>query len=285
MKLTNKHNLPKPIYEAIQNDKYDVDATDLNIISCTTLLSPPKIRLLRSRHWDEISEDAADKFWILLGQATHDVLERMEGANRLQEERINLEIDGKTVSGKMDLYDDEVITDYKVTSVWTIVYNPQGKKEWVEQLNILAYLLRTSGFEVKRLQISAILRDWSQTKARTDENYPQIPYKTINMPLWSEEKQLEYIKKRVAFHSECENLSDDDIPTCTKEERWTTDDSYAVYKGKNKRATKVFTDKVLAETYAQDHDMRLELRPGIDRKCKDYCQVNQFCKYYKESTK
>jgi len=285
MKLTNKQKLPQPIYEAICNDGYDVDQQDLKTISCTTLISPPKIRLLRARHWDKIEEDASDKFWILIGQSIHSVLERSEDGARLKEERITSQFKDKIVSGKTDLYEDRVLSDYKVTSVWSIVHAPQGKPEWVNQLNVLAYLFRNIGFEVNELRINAILRDWQKTKAFKDDSYPRIPFASIKIPIWTFEEQRKYIEERVNFHASCEGLLDDNIPICTPEERWTTENKYAVYKNKNKTATKLCVTEEEAEKYIETADpkqkWRIELRKGEDKRCKDYCQVNQFCNYYK----
>ena len=63
------------------------------------------------------------------------------------------------------------IIDYKTTSAWTTVFQSQIK-EWTEQLNCYAYLYRTQGFSVDKLEIIAIYRDWSRTNALKDKNYP-----------------------------------------------------------------------------------------------------------------
>ena len=287
MLLTNKYNLPETLFDAIENDGYDVDQSDLSIISTTTLINPPKIRILRSRHWDKVEEDVSENIWRLLGTSVHAILERVSSKNRLLEERITIEFDGKKVSGKTDIYVDEKVEDYKVTSAWTIVYNPDGKKDWENQLNVNAWLFRKQGFEVKELNIIAILRDWSKTKAKSDPNYPQLPVVVVNIPLWSMEQQEAYIKTRVMVHKMHETAADDEIPCCTPEERWSDPDKFAVYKNGNKTATKVCGSKDEADEYIANadskHAWRIEERKGGDRRCPDYCAVNKFCHYYKNN--
>ena len=53
-----------------------------------------------------------------------------------KEQRINKKVNGWTLSGAIDQYEIEddgiVITDYKVTSVWSVIFD---KQEWIDQLN------------------------------------------------------------------------------------------------------------------------------------------------------
>jgi hypothetical protein len=74
-KLTNKHGLPQPVYNAAANDSYSMGDSDVSI---TRLLNPPRITALEDRHADEIEVDAMDRIWIILGQAVHTILERAD---------------------------------------------------------------------------------------------------------------------------------------------------------------------------------------------------------------
>lgn len=283
MKFTNNYNLPQSIFDAISNDQYDgPGSADLSTISVTTLISPPKIRMLRNRHSEDLTEDISENIWRLLGTSVHSVLERATGEDRIIEERLEINVNGKRVSGKTDVYEanEKALQDYKVTSAWSIVYNPEGKKEWEEQLNCLAYLFRQAGFPVSSIRIVAILRDWSKTNAQKDQNYPQIPIVVIQMPLWLETEQLSYIKARIMAHSEVENEADDTIPECTPEERWATETTYAVFAKTNKTATRVLPTMEEATALASTlKDGRVEVRHGEDKRCKDYCSVKNFCHY------
>jgi len=71
-KLTNKLNLPEPIYDAVKADPYKGGGW----ISTTTLIDAPRIRVLKKIYKEELTEDASEMLWALLGSAVHGVLER-----------------------------------------------------------------------------------------------------------------------------------------------------------------------------------------------------------------
>lgn len=220
MQLTNIHNLPKGIYNAINNDTYDGPGIESDKISVTTLISPPRIYFLKKRHWDDISEDTSDCLWRLLGSAVHAILERAESKNHIVEERLEREIDGITVSGKMDIMDEALIEDYKVTSVWQYIFNPEGKPEHTAQLNVLRWLSDPIFPKVSELRVNMILRDWNARQSKTKKDYPPIPFVSIKVPVWTLEQTEEYVRERVSLYKFCRDLSDDKLPMCTDEENW-----------------------------------------------------------------
>ena len=75
MQITNNANLPEAIVNAVRNDPYDAGACD---ISVTKLIGPPQIRVLEREHAEELTEDASDRIWSLIGQIGHGILERAE---------------------------------------------------------------------------------------------------------------------------------------------------------------------------------------------------------------
>ena len=72
MKYTNTNNIPKEIIRAVSNDSYSKGAST---ISVTGLLQPPRIRVLREEHDNEIVVDVSNEIWKLLGQSVHTILE------------------------------------------------------------------------------------------------------------------------------------------------------------------------------------------------------------------
>lgn len=74
--LTNKHNLPETIVNALKYDTHTL-AGD---ISVTTLLDAPQVRILKMQA-TEIVEDVSDKIAALMGTALHGVLERANVKN------------------------------------------------------------------------------------------------------------------------------------------------------------------------------------------------------------
>lgn len=245
MNITNIHGLPESIVSAVRNDAYDGPQNELKRISVSTIKDSPRIHFLKLAHWEDLVEDVSDCLWKLLGTALHTVLERADKTDSVKEQRLEVELDGITISGQMDVRDDEEISDYKSTSVWTIVYNPNGKLEWVQQLNIYAWLVwKKLSKEIKRLSVNAILRD--HTKSKVGGNYPLVPFVTIQLPVWGVDKTEAYLKERVAMFKACVGLADDDLPPCSKDEMWEK-------KGKRTR-------------------------------CENYCPVNKFCNIYRKYT-
>lgn len=99
MRLSNKMGLPDALVRAIQNDGYNPgEKTDFSV---TQLISSPRIRVLRKRHWHEIEDDVSDRIYSLLGQSIHTILERAEVSAHV-EERLYAEVDGMTISGQFD---------------------------------------------------------------------------------------------------------------------------------------------------------------------------------------
>ena len=230
MKLTNKFNMPYPLFAAIQNDGYDgVNNFAEKQITVTTLIAPYKLSILKQRHWHELEEDASDKLWILLGQSIHTILERVNLTGASIEKRITKEVIGWKVSGKADLHYDYCLSDYKVTSVWNYIFSPNGKIEYEQQLNLLRYLFESDGMEVRKLEAIQIFRDW-QLKAYTVAHkagkvYPEKGFMVIPIKLWDimDGDSREFIVERIRRIESLMTFDDDSIPECSQEDRWKND--------------------------------------------------------------
>ena len=280
MKITNTTNLPDALVQAITNDPYPAGKT--GDISATRLIDAPRIRVLTKRHNHEIEEDASDRIWALFGQAVHAILERghtvFEPA--IAERRLFAEAEGWQVSGQFDrlgLLEGGVLQDYKTTSVWSVIHG--AKPEWENQLNVLAWLARRNKIDVARLEIVALLRDWSRSKARAGGNYPSHQVKVLPVPMWSDAEATDYVKNRVRRHQSAEYLPDDDLPPCTPAERWQGADVFAVKKPGRKSAVKLHDTTEAAEAHAAELGGAhfVEHRPGVSVRCADYCAVAAFC--------
>ena len=290
MKYTNKHDIPKEIIRAIENDQYTRGNSD---ISVTGLLQPPRIRLLEREHHDDIVLDYSDETWKILGQAVHAILERANENydDTITEQRLFADIEGWTVSGQTDslAVHDKVLKDYKVTSVWTVVNAlKEGKSDWEKQLNCYAYLYKlNTGETINQLNIIAIARDWSRRDSRTrGGDYPQSNIITLDIPLWSEQEQLQFFKDRVSFHrsSEFKHSMDGELPLCSDEDRWKREDTFRVVKKGRKRAIRVLPSLKEAEEFlgSNEDGLSIEVSKGESIRCGAYCNVAQFCNQYKE---
>ena len=271
------------------------------------------------------------------GSAIHYVIEKSnKKAGRLSEERLYIDVQSGEVhtlpedvkitlavwynpekyyvSVKFDNYEDkeECLEDYKRTSV----YEVKGglKENRVQQLNIGAYAMRRLGFPVSKIRACLFLKDWSAAQLKKEEHsarekgfdckYPPIPYAEFEPVVWSDEECLQYIRVRVYLHVSANGLLDDEIPTCTHDERWYRGESFAIVKDGLKVAKRVikvddYEDRDQALETAQialrefqcdkpkDADkFSIEIRPGNDGRCngdKKYCHVCHWCNYWKET--
>lgn len=264
--LTNRMGLPDALVAAVLNDPYSKGDSD---ISVTTLISPPYQRKLKAEH--EPVEDVSDRIWSLLGQATHTILERAYRGKGEVEERLFMPVNGWTVSGQYDVIEDGVLHDYKITSVWSV--KGDTKLEWEQQLNLLRLLAHYNDKPIRALRIIAILRDWQKSKARTDSTYPQAQVVAVDIPMWPLPWAIKFMEARVLAHQA------DTPPPCTDEERWKTDNVYAVMKEGRKTAVKLHEDKTIAITHAAGlgKGHTVVERPGQYRRCAEYCPVSTSC--------
>ena len=275
--LTNKQALPDVIVRAVSNDTYSRGISDITV---TQLIDSPKAVALKKNHGHEIVEDASDRIWSLLGQAVHSVLERAADKSDLVEQRIYQDVLNWKLGGQFDLFSDEVLYDFKVTSVWKIVNLKNGcDPQWEAQLNVLAWLLRQNGVDPKRLAIIAILRDWSKHKSR-DHGYPSDQVVEVQVPLWNLAKQTDYVVSRVALHQEAQD-PEKEMPLCTPEERWAKPDVFAVMKKGRKSAVKLYDNFEDASEHALTDSMfHVEHRKGGSVRCESYCSAAPFCSQY-----
>lgn len=277
MIITNKYNLPQTIVNAVNRSNAKVEKR----ISVTDLIGSPLIRQLKLKHWDEIEVDASDMLWALLGSAVHYVLEKGAPADAVAEEKLEIESNsGYTIVGRTDLYHNGIITDWKITSVWSFLLGE--KPEWERQLNVYGYLYMIRGIPVTGLEINAILRDHQKSKIY-DSGYPKIPFHHVDIPLWAPTESYEYVMSRIRLHSQPADI-------CTPEERWLRETTWAAkFKGK-KRAFKVEKSLDDLHCYLSDKQINpntviIEERTGVDARCVGYCDVSKFCPYWNEKYK
>ena len=283
--LTNRMNLPQGIVHAVRNDPYNSGDCD---ISVTRLITPPYQRRLMGTVPQV--EDAGDRIWSLLGQATHTILERaypvpvgdeqlsiaefLDKHKYLVERRLFTQEMGWTVSGAFDAYENFTLYDYKVTSVYAVM--GEIKKEWEYQLNLLRLLAIRDGIEVRSLTIIAILRDWSKMKARLDRDYPQAQVVPVSIDVWSDDKALEYLRERVRLHQMT------DPEPCTAVDRWQRGDVWAVMKDGRKSAVKLHNNSNSAgdqrDLLGKGHTVIH--RPGEYIRCGNYCSVAASCPHH-----
>ena len=295
MKFTNKFNLPQTFVNVIHRPTYSKGKAH---ISATEIINSPRIVQLKKKHWDDIEQDASEMVWSLFGSAVHNILEHGKDKHHIVEERLNIEFEGWKISGAIDLQELEpngtmTISDYKVTGAWAVM---NEKDDWHRQLNIYGWMVeKVKKVPVGKLQIIAIIRDWSARDAASKEGYPQSPVATIDIPLWTFEEREAFITKRIYDHGTAlfEMETDGEMPDCTPEEMWEKKTSYALKKDGNVRAKSVHetledAEKAMAkseETAKKNEKFAIEVRQGERTRCRSYCQVSPFCTQYQNYLK
>jgi hypothetical protein len=279
MRLTNKFHLPQPIVDSVRNDPYSKGAADYSI---TGLLRPPRIAQLEREHDGELEEDVSDRIWSLVGQVVHGILERAE-RTAMAEERLYAEIAGKRISGKFDRFVlvDKNLQDYKFITTWKI--KSGVPKEYEEQQNCYAWLLRQNGFEVDHSELVCILRDWNRSAALRQEDYPTHHVAILPVKLWPQEDVESFISHRIQLHESARHR----LPLCDGEERWATPGVWAVMAPGRKRAIRLYglEEEALKHVVAfPDENYYIDHRPGeFGKRCSmGYCPVSRWCDQLKQ---
>jgi hypothetical protein len=210
---------------------------------------------------------------------------------------------GFIISGGLDLFDmeDKVLYDYKETSVWTYIYrNRSGSRvdDWTTQLNVYRLFLEKAGYEVDKIKVNLMMRDWSKSKSKFDNNYPDVPIVALDIPLLGLDIVEQMIEDKVEAIERYKDMPDNDIPHCNPQERWESPTTYAVMKKGNKAASKVcfgYNDaknwigreaQKLADKKGQPVETMMSIfsivkREGTPARCLDYCPVAKFCNFYR----
>ena len=100
MRMTNHFNLPEAFVRFEQKNQHSKGTADF---SATELIDSPRVRRLKAEHYDEIEEDISDRIMSILGTATHVILEQGAPSYCIVEERLSMMVDGKEISGGIDL--------------------------------------------------------------------------------------------------------------------------------------------------------------------------------------
>ena len=281
MTLTNELNLPQALVDACDVSPHNAP----NTVSATTLKSGVREILLTKRHWDELTDDVSNRIWALFGTAVHALLEK-ESANTFVEEKFEKQVGNYKVTGRLDCYDmkNGIIVDYKTATVWKYKFGDYS--DWRFQGLVYAWLLKQQGLEVKECQFVMMFKDFSKSKARTEEGYPKRPVEVFRFKVT--EKDLQEIEQKIISKvkqlEENETVADSELPLCSDEERWAKPPTFAVMKKGRKSAIRVFDNEDNAKLMLQscDETHYIQERKGDDGKCNGYCGCCEFCTYWQD---
>jgi hypothetical protein len=274
MKVTNSYGLPPVLVKACENQRKPQE----NSISCTELIDSPLIRRLKLKHWDDLEVDVSEMVWSMTGTALHQMVEKHGG--NTSEVVLSTEFEGFIITGTCDHLTPDLISDWKTTSVWSVMLGNDWLDKVEQQLNIYRWLhWRMSGVDVPKVSACVIFRDWRKSEWRRDpENYP--PRNIIEFPLecWAFEKVESFIRERLTYHHDGEYV-------CNMAERWGKPDSWAVRKPGAQRALRVYDNETDALNHKIQSDLagtiihEVEHRLGEHTRCNEYCPVRSVCPY------
>jgi len=274
--ITNMHGAPESILQAVTADPYTKGEADFSV---TELIKPPQINRLWAEHENKISMDVRDEFWKLLGRGVHNVLEQYSDGG-VSEERHFAKVGDVTVSGAIDLVDNGMVTDYKVTSTYSVMKGL--KPEWEQQLNMYSWLLRQNDISSSSLRIVALCRDWIKSRSDRSQKYPASPIVILPVPKWPDEQQDQYIEERVRVH-----MDESTIP-CTSEERWARGKYMVTGTDVKLKKPKLFDTLMEASVWTQGKENPVkgiayqitETTPTYVRCEGNWCGVRDFCPQY-----
>jgi len=274
--ITNMYGAPESILQAVTADPYTKGEADFSV---TELIKPPQINRLWAEHENKISMDVRDEFWKLLGRGVHNVLEKYSDGG-VSEERHFAKVGDLTVSGAIDLVSNGMVTDYKVTSTYSVMKGL--KPEWEQQLNMYSWLLRQNDISSSSLRIVALCRDWIRSRSDRSQKYPASPIVIIPVPKWPDEQQDQYIEERVRVH-----MDESTIP-CTSEERWARGRYMVTGTDVKLKKPKLFDTLMEASVWTQGKEnpakgiayQITETMPTYVRCEGNWCGVRDFCPQY-----
>jgi len=251
-----------------------------NVIRVTELIGSPLKRKLLRENYENISRRTTNFHYQIMGTMIHlllelkefqEILSEMKKAEMLNDERMlllqakrllhlkekkqmELEVDNWKIVGEFDLFEDEIIYDYKVTSEFVITHEKFDKYE--KQLQVYRYMLeKKEGVKIKAIKNVFLLRDFSPLRSKLDS-----PLVIVEYPIWEDSKVEEFIAQRLKLHESQPYCSDEDMMLRI---------NYIVG---NKR----FSDEERAKEYAKRVGKEI-VKEVIPIGCLYFCEVADFC--------
>ena len=268
--------------------------------SVTEIIDPPRLVRLKKRYGSETIQPLSAVIPSMMGTAMHEYFEKYLKkwvfktgyGGYTFEEQLEVEMLKRKLSGRYDIRDNLDLIDLKTCKVWKKVFDPD-LKEWVQQQNCYAFLLKESrNIDIKRLLITAVYKDWQEGQSLRNKDYPNHQIEEYELPKWPYEVTKQFIEGRLMLHIAAEDLPDDKLPACTREERWERfpeghQVAYAIMKNsKSNRAMKVVKtniDDAFKEVQSMKgitKDSFIEVRYAQRTRCEHWCQCKDYCNDY-----
>jgi hypothetical protein len=271
--------------------------------SVTDLINPPRVVHLKKRYGHKVSPPLDGMVASSLGTAIHEYFEKYldlwcdkhDYDGYVLEEQVQIERQGRRVSGRYDIREGSSLYDLKSIKVWKLIFDPT-LVEYHEQQNLYRLLLKLDkDVDLDELNIVAIYKDWQEGNALRDRSYPQHQIIEYSLNLWDLKDTEKFLDTKLAELIRCEDVKDEELPVCSRDERWERHQGgetlhYGILKNrKAKRATKVVKGGSLDDALGvartlkgMTKDSVIEIRYALPRRCQKYCDVNEYCSFWKD---
>ena len=291
---SNKRNLPQTYFNACMKiaSQYDKGRSDY---TASQLSKPARQVVLEQENNDKIIIDVSELTWSVFGTVGHSIFENATTSGTT-EQRIystyNGPYGGVVLGGQLDLiqpidgdpyYVD--VWDYKFVNTYAVIFDTKDK--WTEQQNIYKNLLERNGYKVRRLNILAIFKNWSE-REKHKKNYPPHDVMPYMLEEWDREKTEKLIYERLQKLEDAKT----NLPLCTPEEQWRRGETWAVVSEQGGRAlsggvcsSREEAISVARSEYSNVKNVGVEHRRSIAKNCESYCKARDFCSQFKEEQK
>lgn len=268
MIVLNKYNLPNKIVDLVKSDEYEYKP---NRYSATEILNSTREIILKRRYRDRLVIDVSDRVNMLFGTAFHSLMEEDKETNEI---RIQHTIEGlATLSGRIDVFEDYTVGDYKTTTVYKV--KTQDFSDWEMQGLIYAWLLRKNGKIATKMRFIAFIKDFSKGRREFEANYPESQIYVHEKNITSQDI-VDIEKFIIAKLTEIENnlnTSDLELPMPLDHELWKSPNVYAAMKNGGKRALRLYDTHEEATQHAGcDY---VDVRVGTYRKLEYDTELQQ----------
>lgn len=274
MIITNKYNLPQPFIEFTEK-YFNKHRPTKERLSVTDLVAPTRILFYKLFYWDQITVDASELMPEVLGIALHDLFKKFSPDNSLTEEKIEYKpknFDFKIV-GKIDLYKDEELIDYKTVSGFS--FSKKVNEEYIKQLNIYSYILENEyGFKVKELKLIEIAKDFTKRKETYIQDFK--PVNIISIPKWQKEEVETFLFEKLTSIEKM--IKEEEPPECSEKEKWTIGYRIDIMQIGSTKPIASFKDKEEVKNIKLGKGQYLREIPQDEVRCHYYCIARNICR-------
>lgn len=287
---TNKFSLPDRVCKVIDGLNPPRPAPTNEVIHVTDLLLPANARRLCVENYDKIVRDYSDWLISCQGDAIHEAFKKYLGEEpgHLAELKLEKKFGSVLLVGTCDLFlsYEKHLCDLKQTAVWSPGYKIP---DYTIQTNCYAHMLRSKGYEVDKISIDVIYRNWKLKDMGWNKDYPKYPYEEINIEVWDDDKVKQFIEDQIEYLLMCKE-------PCSRADKWQKYAAMRSVNGKEKQnPDKNFDDRAEAEKWIESWTpaasclksapkgkvtWRLSDTPPLN--CLNYCPARSVCSYAKK---